>query len=280
MRKFTLHINGRLFEIESPMIMTILNCWSRSFSGNTQARTDKEFLHQVEHAIADGASILDLGACPTHPRGTTISEEEEWQHIARAARLIRERWPEVWLSVDTYRSEIAKRSVSEYGVNIINDISGGQLDPQMFSTVAQLHVPYVLTHMRGTPETMQQETQYEHLVSEVVAFLHRQLDQLQRLGVSDVFIDPGFGFAKTLEQNYHLLAHLADLSILDRPLLVGISRKSMLYNLLHTTPQETLNATTAAHVLALERGACVLRVHDTQEAAEAIKIYLQTINNY
>ena len=217
--------------------------------------------------------MLDLGGCSTRPGSEPVSEEEEWRRIRLAASAIRREWPETILSVDTYRAAVARKAVEECGVNIINDISGGTMDPDMFATVAELQTPYILTHMRGTPATMQQFTDYGNLISEVLAFLQEKVDQLHRLGVKDIILDPGFGFAKTVEQNYELLRKLHYLHALGLPILAGLSRKSMIYKALNCTPQDALNGTTALHMLALEQGATILRVHDVKEAKEAIILH-------
>ena len=208
-----------------------------------------------------------------------VSSEEEWRRVKMAASAIQREFPDAIMSVDTFRADVARRAVEETGVAIINDISGGELDKDMFNTVASLQVPYILMHMRGTPATMQTLTDYDDLLSDMIAYFQVRLDRLSKMGVADVILDPGFGFSKTLEQNYLLLNRMHELSVLDRPVLAGLSRKSMLYKALGITQEESLNATTAVNMVALLGGAKILRVHDTRAAAETIAIYNQLQQN-
>jgi len=253
--------------------MAIVNVTPDSFHCHCSSTDEAQLLSAVGTALQEGADIIDLGACSTRPGSTSPSAEDEWLRLEPALRTIRRAWPEVPLSLDTFRADIAERAIEQYGVNIINDISGGELDSRMYEVVAQARVPYILTHMRGTPATMQTLTDYQDLMSELIDFFARRLDRLHRMGVADVVVDPGFGFSKTMEQNYLMLRRLREFSILDAPLLVGVSRKSMLTRPLGITHDEALNATTAAHMLALERGAHLLRVHDVRAAREAIQIH-------
>ncbi len=274
-----LNINGRLLSIEKPIVMTILNATPDSFVPSTRLADEDAVLRAAERALQDGAAILDIGGYSTRPGAPEVSPEEEWRRVKMAASAIRRTFPKAIMSVDTFRADVARRAVEETGVTIINDISGGQLDKKMFETVADLQVPYILMHMRGTPATMQTLTDYDDLLSEMVAFFQSRLDTLAQMGVKDVVLDPGFGFSKTIEQNYLLLSRMQELAILQRPILVGLSRKSMLYKVLGITQEESLNATTAVNMLALERGAKILRVHDTKAAAETIAIYNQFKHN-
>lgn len=273
MEQLSLHIGDKLHILERPLVMGIINVTPDSFACHCTNITEAEILKSAAKAIQEGADILDLGGCSTRPGAEMVSEEEEWRRIHLAASAIRREWPEAVLSVDTFRASIARKAVDVCNVDIINDISGGTMDADMFATVADLQTPYILTHMRGTPATMQEHTHYNHLISDVLAFLQERTDELHQLGVKDVIIDPGFGFAKTTEQNYELLRKLHYLRALGLPILVGLSRKSMIYKALNCTPQEALNGTTALHMLALEQGASILRVHDVKEAKEAITLY-------
>ncbi len=275
MKSQSLHIGTRLMRLDSPVVMAILNSTPDSFVPSTRLANETEALHAAEKALREGATILDIGGYSTRPGAADISTEEEWQRVHKVAAVVRRAFPEAVLSVDTYRAEVARRAVSEDGVEIINDVSGGTLDETMFDTVATLHVPYILMHMRGTPKTMQTLTDYEDILSEMIAFFQTRIDHLSQLGVSDVVIDPGFGFSKTMEQNYYVLSHLHELTVLDKPILAGLSRKSMLYKALGTTQEEALNATTAANMVALLGGASILRVHDTRAAVEAVRIFNQ-----
>ncbi len=274
-----LNIKGRLFSLDKPVVMAILNATPDSFVPSTRLADEDAVLRAAERALKDGAAILDIGGYSTRPGAPEVSPEEEWRRVKMATSAIQRTFPNAIMSVDTFRADVARRAVEETGVAIINDISGGQLDGNMFETVAELQVPYILMHMRGTPATMQTLTDYDDLLSEMVAFFQSRLDTLVQMGVKDVILDPGFGFSKTVEQNYLLLAHMQELAVLQRPILAGLSRKSMLYKVLGITQEESLNATTAVNMLALERGAKILRVHDTKAAAEAIAIYNQLKQN-
>lgn len=274
-----LNINGRLFSLEKPVVMTILNATPDSFVPSTRLADEDAVLRAAERALQDGAAILDIGGYSTRPGAPEVSPEEEWRRVKMASSAIQRTFPEAIMSVDTFRAGVARRAVEETGVAIINDISGGQLDSKMFETVADLQVPYILMHMRGTPATMQTLTDYDDLLSEMIAFFQSRLDTLSRMGVQDVILDPGFGFSKTVEQNYLLLSRMQELAVLQRPVLAGLSRKSMLYKVLGITQEESLNATTAVNMLALERGAKILRVHDTKAAMEAVTIYNQLQQN-
>ncbi|MCI7575964.1 MAG: dihydropteroate synthase [Bacteroidales bacterium] len=277
MKPFALNIKGRLMSFDTPVVMAIINCTPDSFYSGSRCRTDEDILRKAETALQQGATILDIGGYSTRPDAGEIPEEEEWNRVEHALRLLTKAFPQAVLSIDTFRAGIAKRSVMEYGAHIVNDISAGCLDEQMFPTIARLHVPYIMMHMRGTPKTMQQQTLYTDLMAEMIDCFQAKIDRLHTLGVSDIIIDPGFGFAKTLEQNYMLLRKMPQLQILDCPVLAGLSRKSMIYKLLGCTPQDALNGTTAANMLALQNGAAILRVHDVLPAVEAIRIYRQYI---
>lgn len=228
---------------------------------------------RVETMLDEGADIIDIGACSTRPGAEVVPEDEETDRLGRGIEIVRRLAPDIPVSVDTFRASVARRAVEEMGCDIVNDISGGTLDNRMPATVADLHCPYILMHMRGTPATMQQLTDYRDVTADVMAELGERLAALAHAGVSDIIIDPGFGFAKTLEQNYELMRNLPALQLLGRPILVGISRKSMLTRLLNITPDAALPATTALNAYALDRGAAILRVHDVAPALAASRLY-------
>jgi len=253
--------------------MAIVNLTPDSFYGESRCANTSAAISRIAEALEQGADIIDFGACSTRPGAKEISADEEWERLEPSLSEARKQFPDTVFSVDTFRSHVAERAI-DAGADIVNDISCGA-DEQMFSTIAKLQVPYVLSHMRGTPATMQQFTNYQNVVSEVIVELSQKLRQLTDLGVHDVIIDPGFGFSKNLEQNYELFAHLTDFKIFERPLLVGISRKSMIYKLMNKTPEQSLNGTTVLNTLALQGGASILRVHDVAEAVEVRKIWQQ-----
>lgn len=272
-------LNNKHIDLSSPCVMTIVNVTPDSFYDGSRTFTEEEIERHVERAIEQGTDMLDVGGYSSRPNADEVSSEEEIARVGRAMRVIRRVCPEMVVSIDTFRAEVVRRTVAEWGDCIVNDISAGELDPQMITTVAELGLPYVAMHMRGTPATMQSMTDYDDIVEEVHQYFAQRLDTLREAGIEDVVIDPGFGFAKTLEQNYQLMNGLDRLSDLGAPILVGISRKSMIYNLLGCTPAEALNGTTALHLEALRQGAKILRVHDTREAVEVVKIYNQLNKN-
>jgi dihydropteroate synthase len=268
-----LKLNGKLYDLRMPVVMGIVNITPDSFFALSRYKSDRTLLQQVENFLSEGATIIDIGGYSTRPQAEPVSVDEEIRRISEALEIICKKFPEAVLSVDTFRSPVARMAVQEYGVAMINDISGGTLDQLMFETIADLQVAYVLMHTRSTPQHMQEQTQYEDVVAEVLQFLAKRVAQLRLLGVHDVVIDPGFGFAKNLEQNYEMMSKLSLFRQIEAPLLVGISRKSMIYKLLGITPEEALNGTTALNMLALMGGASILRVHDVKEAVEAIRIF-------
>jgi dihydropteroate synthase len=272
-------LNNKHIDLSSPRVMTIVNVTPDSFYDGSRTFTEEEIERHVERAIEQGTDMLDVGGYSSRPNADEVSVEEEIARVGRAMRVIRRVCPEMVVSIDTFRAEVVRRTVAEWGDCIVNDISAGELDPQMITTVAELGLPYVAMHMRGTPATMQSMTDYDDIVEEVHQYFAQRLDTLRKAGIEDMVIDPGFGFAKTLEQNYQLMNGLGRLSDLGAPILVGISRKSMIYNLLGCTPAEALNGTTALHLEALRQGAKILRVHDTREAIEVVKIYNQLNKN-
>ncbi len=278
-KKYSLNLRGRLVEIVHPLVMGIVNATPDSFYDRSRVLDHDAIVARVREMVKDGADIIDLGACSTRPGSEQPSAEEEIRRLDIAVTALREAAPDVIVSVDTYRADVARHCVEELGVDIINDIAGGDLDPAMYSTVAQLQVPYIVMHMRGTPETMQQFTEYDGDVAAVVLEeLARKVDTLHQLGINDVIADPGFGFSKTVEQNYRLMSCLEVFHALEVPLLVGISRKSMIQRILGCTAQDALNGTTVLNTIAMMKGAHILRVHDVKEAVEARKLVCFTRN--
>jgi len=273
MKGNTLNVNGQLLSLEHARVMGILNLTPDSFFADSRKQTAQAVATQVERMLSEGADIIDVGACSTRPGASEVSMEEEWNRLVQGLKVLREVAPEAVVSVDTYRAEIALRCVEQYGVAIINDISGGAADPAMFSTIARLHTPYILMHARGNVETMHLPYTYDDLIKEIFVWFAKQVNALRSLGVHDIILDPGFGFSKTVEQNYELFAHLDEFSMFELPLLAGISRKSMLWKELGITPEEALNGTTALHALALAQGVDILRVHDVKEAVETVRLF-------
>lgn len=272
----TLRLSGQLLTLERPIVMGIVNVTPDSFFAGSRIDGERALRTRLDQLVREGAAIADLGAYSSRPGADEVSPEEEMKRLRPALQLLRDEYPTLPVSVDTFRSEVAQMAVEEYGASIINDISGGGLDPEMYRTVSRLQVPYILMHMKGNPQTMQSHTDYPDVTLEVLDYFIKRIGQLLDLGLHDIILDPGFGFSKTTEQNYELLAHLDTLTkILRQPLLVGLSRKSMIYRPLGCTPEEALGGTTFLHALALERGAKILRVHDVRPAAEAITLYEQ-----
>ncbi len=253
--------------------MGILNITPDSFyQGSRIKASDSEFGERVEKMVDDGADILDIGGYSTRPGAKDISESEEIERVVPSIKWVKKNFPDSIISIDTFRSSVAKAAV-ETGAQIVNDISAGELDPNMALTVANLGTPYIAMHMRGTPQDMQTKTDYKDLIPEILRYFSSKLDEFKNLGINDVIIDAGFGFAKSLEQNYEILRRLSEFGSLNRPLLVGISRKSMIYRFLNSTPEQALNGTTALNMIALSKGANLLRVHDVKEAKETIDLY-------
>ena len=272
----TLCLAGKLLTLERPIVMGIVNVTPDSFFAGSRIDGERALRTRLDELIREGAAIADLGAYSSRPGADEVSLEEEMKRLRPALQLLRDEYPALPVSVDTFRSEVAQMAVEEYGAAIINDISGGGLDPEMYRTVSRLQIPYILMHMKGDPQTMQSLTDYQDITLEVLDYFIKRIGQLLDLGLHDIILDPGFGFSKTTEQNYELLAHLDILTqTLRQPLLVGLSRKSMIYRPLGCTPEEALGGTTFLHALALERGAKILRVHDVRPAAEAITLYEQ-----
>lgn len=276
----SLNIKGNLLSLDSPVVMGILNITPDSFFSDSRKQTHAEIETRIEEILSEGGAIIDLGGYSSRPDAAEVSPEEEMKRLAFALEILQKHYPDIPVSVDTFRADIARECVEKYGVAIINDISGGELDAAMFKTVAQLNVPYILMHMRGTPQTMGQYTDYTDMMEDIMLYFARKVRDLHLLGVNDIILDPGFGFSKTLDQNYLLMNHLKEFAIFDLPLLVGISRKRMIYQLLNGTPTESLNGTTTLNTFALLNGANILRVHDVKEAVEAVEIIqkITTIN--
>lgn len=269
----TLNLRGKLYELREPQIMGILNVTPDSFYSESRTPDEQHIAQRVKQMMTDGADMIDIGGYSSRPGADDVSPEEEMNRLRRGLRIIRSLYPDVPVSVDTFRADVARMCIEEEGADIINDISAGMMDRQMLKTVAQLHVPYIMMHMQGTPDTMQVAPHYDNLRREVMLYFAERIDRLCQMGAKDIIVDPGFGFGKTVEHNYELMAHLEDFHVFHLPLLVGISRKSMIYKLLGGTPQTSLNGTTVLNTIALTKGAHILRVHDVKEAVEAKRIY-------
>lgn len=274
-RKTTLNLQGRLADISKPTVMGILNLTPDSFYNNSRIDNVDDALRRTETFLNEGAKFIDIGAYSSRPGAAEVSEEEELTRMVPIVEIISKKFPEAWLSIDTFRAKVAKESV-EAGAHLINDISGGELDEAMFQTVADLQVPYILMHMRGTPQNMQQQTGYSNIALDLVDYFSDKIATLRKLGVKDIILDPGFGFAKTTDENYQLLNQLEELDIFELPILVGFSRKSMIYNFLGNDPQQALNGTSILNTIALMKGAGILRVHDVKAAAECIALVEKT----
>ena len=268
----TININGSLLSLSTPLVMGILNVTPNSFYHNSRKQSDEDIVNRCRDILQDGGAIIDVGAQSTSPSSKFLSAKEEADRLMPALKLIRKEFPNAIISVDTFYADIAKESVEEHGANIINDISGGEIDKRMFNVVAELNVPYILMHMRGVPQTMQDMTNYDNFIQDILYYFSEKRAKLSLLGVNDVIIDPGFGFSKSVAQNYELMAYLKYFHIFEEPIMVGVSRKSMIYKLLDTTPEESLNGTTVLNTVSLLSGANILRVHDVKEAVECVKI--------
>ncbi|HCM75971.1 MAG TPA: dihydropteroate synthase [Cytophagales bacterium] len=267
----TLNAGGRLISLDTPKIMGILNLTPDSFFDGGKHATEKAALAQVEKMIGDGAEFLDVGGYSTRPGAEHLNVEEEISRTIPIIKAITKNFPTCVVSIDTFRSEVARHALEE-GALMVNDVSGGELDPEMFDLVAKYHVPYILMHMKGTPQTMKSMANYQNIFKEMTDYFHGKITQLHAQGVADVLIDPGFGFAKTIEQNFEVLKHLEHFKVLEKPLVVGLSRKSMIWKTLDTTPENALNGTTVLNTIALIKGAGILRIHDVKEAVEAVKL--------
>ena len=270
----TINCKGKLIDLNKPKIMGILNITPDSFYDGGKYKDDASILKQVESMLTNGATFIDIGAYSSRPGAEEVTTQNELKRLLPVLNLVLKEFPNALLSIDTFKSKVAEEAI-QMGAAVINDISSGLLDEDMLTIIAKYNVPYIMMHMRGNPKTMQQHTDYDNLVKDILFFFSQRMDKATSLGIKDIIIDPGFGFSKTLQQNYELLNKLDLLKITDRPILVGVSRKSMIYKLLGTEPEKALNGTTALNMLALEKGANILRVHDVKEAMECIKIYEQ-----
>ncbi len=278
---FSLNISGNLIEFNRPVVMGIINVTPDSFYAASRVKSESELSRTVETMLSDGADFIDIGACSTRPGSESADASMERERLMPALKAVRKISDSVIVSVDTFRSEIAREAVEVYGANIINDISGGELDGEMFATVERLKVPYILMHSRGCPNTMQSMCEYDNVVADVTRWLAERVRRLALAGVADVIVDPGFGFAKTLSQNYSLLSALPVMAEqLERPVLVGLSRKSMVTRPLDITPDQALAPTTALHLAALERGASIIRTHDVKEGVMAVKLFEMLNGNF
>lgn len=266
-----MNVRGKLMSFQRPLVMGILNLTPDSFYAGSRIQDQQELLTQASIMMTEGADILDLGGYSSRPGATDISEQEELDRVSGAVEMVLKEIPDVILSVDTFRSAVA-REVLQLGAHIINDIAGGQLDDQMFNTVAEFQAPYILMHMKGTPQTMKDQTDYNHILLDLQSYFSERVEQAKNAGIKDIIIDPGFGFSKTIQQNYKVLQNLEMFHIHDCPILVGISRKSMIYKTLGTSADEALNGTTALNTFALNKGTSILRVHDVKEAKELVDL--------
>lgn len=274
-----INVNGSLLDLSQPRVMGILNVTPDSFYAGSRTQTEAEIERRVKQIVSEGAAIIDIGAYSSRSNADNVSAREEMERLRMGLKILFEIQPDAVVSVDTFRADVARMCVEEYGVAIINDIAAGEMDANMFHTVAALNVPYIMMHMQGTPQSMQQHPHYDNLLKEVFLYFARKVQQLRDLGVKDIILDPGFGFGKTMEHNYELLSHLEEFRIFELPLLVGVSRKSMIYRLLDITPQEALNGTTVLDTICLLKGADILRVHDVKEAVETVRIVQAMRNN-
>ena len=270
-----INVNGSLLDLSQPRVMGILNVTPDSFYAGSRTQTEAEIARRVKQIVSEGAVIIDIGAYSSRPNADNVSAREEMERLRMGLKILFEIQPDAVVSVDTFRADVARMCVEEYGVAIINDIAAGEMDANMFHTVAALNVPYIMMHMQGTPQDMQQYIHYDHLRMEIMQYFALRVQDLHARGVKDIIIDPGFGFGKTLAHNYELFKHLEDFKLFELPLLVGISRKSMIYKLLDSSPEEALNGTTVLNTIALTKGVDILRVHDVKACVEAVRIFNQ-----
>jgi dihydropteroate synthase len=269
----TLLSHGKLIDISKPLVMGIINVTSDSFFEGSQFRVKSKIARRAEQILTEGGSIIDVGACSTRPGSMPIDEAQEIKRLAKALSVIRKKFPEAIISLDTYRANVVKVIHANFGINIVNDISAGDLDAKMFQAAADLKLIYVLMHMKGTPKDMQENPHYENdIIKELFGFFTKKIENLKLAGVKDIIIDPGFGFGKNADHNYTLLKNLESFKIFELPILAGLSRKSMIYKQLNTCPGNALNGTTVLNTIAIQNGAKILRVHDVKEASEVIKL--------
>ena len=276
--QYTINVGGKLLDLGEPQVMGILNVTPDSFYGKSRKQSDEEIAARVRSVLQEGGSMIDIGAYSTRPGAADVPVETEMSRLRHGLGILRREAPDAIVSVDTFRADVARMCVEEYGVQIVNDISGGELEDRVFDTVARLGVPYILMHIKGNQQNMQDNPQYDDLMCEMLVYFGSKVQRLHEMGVKDIILDPGFGFAKTLDHNYELMNRMEDLKVLGLPLLVGVSRKSMIYRLLGTSPDEALNGTTALHAMSLLKGASILRVHDVREAVETVEIVKKTLS--
>jgi dihydropteroate synthase len=272
-KKRTIRCNNRIIELNDPLVMGILNVTPDSFYDGGRYTQPKELLIQADKMVSEGADIIDVGGYSSRPGAKEISAKEEINRISGTLEQIRNKYPEIIISLDTFRAEVASHAISNYHIDIVNDISAGQLEPEILDVVAESKVAYIAMHMQGNPQTMQEAPQYKHVVKDILEYFAFHIDNLRSKKIDDIIIDPGFGFGKTLDQNYQLLAGLDAFKLMEYPMLVGISRKSMIYNFLETDAQDALTGTIALHIAALQKGAQILRVHDVKETRQTIDLY-------
>ena len=275
---YSINVGGRLIDLSEPQVMGILNITPDSFYAESRVQTEESIRMRVRQIVSDGGQMIDIGAYSSRPGAEDISIQEEIGRLKMGMKILREEAPDIVVSVDTFRAEVAKVAVEEMGADMVNDISGGELDKDMFAIVARLGVPYICMHMKGSPQTMQHKAQYDDVLKDVLLYFAEKVQKLRDLGVADIIIDPGYGFAKTLDQNYELLRKQELLKVLELPILVGFSRKSMVYKLLGSTPQDALNGTSVLNTIALQKGANILRVHDVKECVEVVNIVKKTFD--
>lgn len=268
-----INVNGQLMDLSQPRVMGILNITPDSFYADSRKQTEKDIIARIHQILDEGGDFIDIGAYSSRPDASDVSPKEEMERLKYGLEILRNECPEAVVSVDTFRADVAKMCVEEYGAALINDIAAGQMDPEMFSTIAQLKVPYIMMHMQGTPQNMQKNPHYDNPVKEIILYFAEKIEKLRASGVKDLIIDPGFGFGKTLAHNYEILDKLEELQMLQLPILIGVSRKSMVYKLLGGGPEDALNGTTALHAIALMKGARILRVHDVKAATETVRIF-------
>lgn len=287
---YTINVRGKLLDLSEPQVMGILNVTPDSFYAGSRKQTEEDIHTRVQQIVAEGGSMIDIGAYSSRPGADDVTAEEEMRRLRMGMKIVREIAPDVPVSVDTFRADVAKMSIEELGADIINDISGGELDKEMFATVAKMGVPYILMHMKATPKDgddnasfsvakMQLVPQYDNLIKEVLLYFAEKVQRLRDLGQKDIILDPGFGFSKTLEHNYELMNHFEELKIFNLPILSGVSRKSMIYKLIGGSPMDALNGTTVLNTTSLLKGASILRVHDVKEAVETAKIVEAMLNS-
>lgn len=268
-----INAGGKLFDLTVPKVMGVLNITPDSFYSGSRVTDEKDIIRMAIKMTEEGADILDIGGYSSRPGATNISPEEERDRVLKAIEIVRRELPGAIISVDTFRADIAREAVSLHGAQIINDISGGEADSNMFTIVEKLNVPYIMMHMKGNPRTMQKHPVYDDVVADILKWFGERIFRLQSAGVKDIIIDPGFGFGKTIEQNFEMLERLGDFSVAGLPLLIGVSRKSMIWKTLDITPDEALNGTSVLNVVALMKGADILRVHDVGEAVQVVRLF-------